>query len=103
MNWIVLAPIQPFLWPCRRFPAPVLAPLSGPPAVRETEGGNHGHFPDLPQIHTGFVGWGVGFRSGAVLASMGIEDIAPLISELFGIPFEAPDGVSPKCLLAVQA
>ncbi len=27
---------------------------------------------------------------------MGIEDIAPLISELLGIPFEAPDGVSPQ-------
>jgi len=73
-----------------------------PPAVREAEGGNHGHFPDLPQVHTGFVGWGVGFRSGAVLSSMGIEDTAPLIAELLGIPFEAPDGVSPKSLMAVQ-
>ena len=73
-----------------------------PPAVREAEGGNHGHFPDLPQVHTGFVGWGKGFRSGAVVSTMGIEDVAPLISELLGIPFEAPDGVSPKSLLAVQ-
>ena len=73
-----------------------------PPAVREAEGGNHGHFPDLPQVHTGFIGWGMGFRSGAVLSSMGIEDMAPLIAELLGIPFEAPDGVSPRSLLAVQ-
>jgi hypothetical protein len=33
---------------------------------------------------------------------MGIEDMAPLIAELLGIPFEAHDGVSPKSLLAVQ-
>ena len=73
-----------------------------PPAVRETEGGNHGHFPDLPQIHAGFIGWGVGFRSGAIVSSMGMADLAPLISELLGIPFEAPDGVSPTSLLTVQ-
>ena len=73
-----------------------------PPAVTEAEGGNHGHFPDLAQVHTGFIGWGMGFRSGAVVSSMEIEDMAPLISELLGIPFEAPDGVSPKSLLADQ-
>ena len=73
-----------------------------PPAVREAEGGNHGHFPDLPQVHTGFVGWGIGFRSGAIVSSMGMADLAPLISELLEIPFEAPDGVIPTSLLAAQ-
>jgi predicted AlkP superfamily pyrophosphatase or phosphodiesterase len=73
-----------------------------PPAIREAEGGNHGHFPDLPQVHTGLIGWGSGFRSGEVVSSTEIADLAPLIAELLGIPFEAPDGISPRSLLAVQ-
>ena len=72
------------------------------PAIRTAEGGTHGHFPNFPEIHTGFVGWGAGFRAGAVISSMGLEDVAPLVAELLRIPFEAPDGVSPKSLLAVQ-
>ncbi len=65
-------------------------------AIRPATGGQHGYFPsDFPQIRTGFVGWGAGFRAGTRLHTIGLEDIAPLIAELLGVPFDAPDGVMP--------
>ena len=72
------------------------------PALRPAEGGNHGHFPDFPEIYSGFIGWGAGFRSGAVVSLIGLEDIAPLIAELLGIPFQASDGEIPRSLLEAQ-
>jgi predicted AlkP superfamily pyrophosphatase or phosphodiesterase len=67
------------------------------------DGGTHGYFPhDFPQIQTGFVGWGPGFRRGAVAHVMGLEDIAPLIARILDVPFNAPDGVAPLGLLNVK-
>ena len=83
-------------------PGVAFIPSPRGPAIRAATGGTHGHYPDFHQIHTGFVGWGTGFRSQAVVPSMGLEDIAPLIAELLGLPFEAPDGVIPAGLLEVQ-
>jgi len=77
-------------------------PSARGPAIRAATGGTHGHFPDFHEIHTGFIGWGAGFRSQAVVPTMGLEDVAPLIAELLGLPFEAPDGVIPRGLLEVQ-
>ena len=66
-------------------------------------GGTHGYFPhDFPQIQTGFVGWGAGFRRGAVAHVMGLQDVAPLIARILDIPFKAPDGVAPLGLLTVK-
>jgi hypothetical protein len=66
------------------------------PVVRPASGAAHGYFPtDFPEILTGFVGWGAGFRSGATLHRMGSEDIAPLVALLLGLDFEAPDGTAP--------
>jgi len=66
-------------------------------------GGTHGYFPhDFPQIQTGFVGWGPGFRSGAVAHVMGLQDIAPLVARILDIPFTAPDGVPPLGLLDLK-
>ena len=66
-------------------------------------GGTHGYFPhDFPQIQTGFVGWGPGFRRGAVAHVMGLQDIAPLIARILDLPFTAPDGVAPLGLLTVK-
>jgi hypothetical protein len=31
---------------------------------------------------------------------MGLEDIAPLVADLLGVDFEAPDGVAPAGLLS---
>jgi predicted AlkP superfamily pyrophosphatase or phosphodiesterase len=70
-------------------------------ALGPATGGTHGYFPhDFPQIQTGFVGWGAGFRPGATVHVMGLEDIAPLIARILDIPFSAPDGVAPLGLLA---
>ncbi len=63
------------------------------PALRPAGGATHGFYPDFEAIETGFIGWGAGFRSGAVVPEMGLEDIAPAIAHVLGIPFDAPDGV----------
>jgi hypothetical protein len=66
-------------------------------------GGTHGYFPhDFPQIQTGFVGWGAGFRAGATVHVMGLQDIAPLIARILDVPFTAPDGVAPLGLLELD-
>lgn len=84
-------------------PAAVLALAGAPgvtfgeeaagPAVTSAAGGAHGYFPDLPDIHTGWIGWGAGFRPGAVAPLLGQEDVAPLVAALLGLPFAAPDGI----------
>ena len=61
--------------------------------VNSARGGAHGFFPGSTQIHTGFIGWGEGFRKGGSIHYMGLEDIAPLIAEFLNLPFDAPDGV----------
>ena len=72
-------------------------------ALGPASGGTHGYFPhDFPQIQTGFVGWGPGFRRGAVAHVMGLEDVAPLIARILDIPFKAPDGIAPLGLLTVK-
>ena len=65
----------------------------GKESVRAAKGGTHGFFPDFKEIQTGFIGYGAGFKKGAVLPVMGLQDIAPIVATLLGIPFEAPDGI----------
>ena len=62
-------------------------------AVRAGKGGTHGFYPDFKNIQTGFIGAGAGFQKGKVVPVMGLEDIAPLISTLLDLSFQAPDGV----------
>lgn len=59
--------------------------------VKENRG-NHGYFPDFDEIKTGFIASGAGINSGVAISEMGIVDIAPLISELLNLNFQAPDG-----------
>jgi len=61
-------------------------------ALRPAGGGTHGFYPDFKEIETGFIGWGSGFGAGVVVPEMGLEDIAPTVAHVLGIPFEAPDG-----------
>jgi hypothetical protein len=42
---------------------------------------------------TGLVGAGAGLGKGVDIPEMGMQDIAPLVAALLGIPFTAPDGV----------
>ena len=62
-------------------------------AVRAGKGGTHGFYPDFKNIQTGFIGAGAGFQKGKVVPAMGLEDIAPLISALLDLSFQAPDGM----------
>jgi predicted AlkP superfamily pyrophosphatase or phosphodiesterase len=61
-------------------------------ALRTAGGGTHGFYPDFEQIETGFVASGAGVRGGVIVPEMGLEDIAPAIAHLLGVPFPAPDG-----------
>ncbi|MFY0255198.1 alkaline phosphatase family protein [Chitinophaga sp. 30R24] len=61
--------------------------------VKPGHGGTHGFFPDFAHIETGFIAYGAGISQGTVIPKMGLEDIAPVITKLLGLPFTAPDGV----------
>jgi len=61
--------------------------------IRAGRGGTHGFFPDFQHIETGFIAYGAGINKGAVVPKMGLEDIAPVISRLLNLSFNAPDGV----------
>ncbi|HEV7589319.1 MAG TPA: ectonucleotide pyrophosphatase/phosphodiesterase [Longimicrobium sp.] len=67
--------------------------LATPPDVQPVHGATHGYLPDEPEMRTGFVGAGAGFRHGGVAPLLPIENVAPTVAALLGIPFDAPDGV----------
>jgi len=56
-------------------------------------GGHHGYDPDMPEMYTGFIGYGLGFNKGTSISLMSIKDIAPIIAKLLGLRFETRDGV----------
>ncbi len=60
--------------------------------LKPVKGGTHGFFPDFKEIQTGFIGYGAGFKKGAVVPYMGLEDIAPLIAYLLGISLPSAEG-----------
>ena len=70
-----------------------------PPDLQPNPGMSHGHHPDLPDMHTGFVAKGAGIRAGAEIPLLPLTSIAPLVAELLGLDFDAPDGVSYPGLL----
>lgn len=55
-------------------------------------GGHHGYDPNLPDMYTGFIVAGAGIRQGTVIPELCVVDIAPLLAELLGLDFKAPDG-----------
>ena len=61
--------------------------------------GMHGYFPDFHEIQTGFIGSGAGFKKGVVIPVMGLEDIAPIVTALLGLPFPSADGILFKGVL----
>lgn len=61
--------------------------------VGNSRGGTHGYFPEFKELETGFIAFGAGINDQAVIPEMGLVDIAPLISALLGLSFDAPDGV----------
>ena len=65
----------------------------GTESTKAAKGGTHGYFPDFKEMQTGFIGYGAGFKKGAVIPVMGLQDMAPLVAALLGISFNAPDGI----------
>lgn len=61
----------------------------------------HGFYPDFKEIQTGFImaGPDVSGRDKTIEFEMGIQDVAPLISEILGLDFESKDGILHKELL----
>ena len=70
------------------------------PELQPNPGMSHGHHNDLPDMNTGFVARGAGIRAGAVAPLLPLTAIAPLVAELLGLDFNAPDGVVYPGLLA---
>ncbi|MBA9076583.1 alkaline phosphatase family protein [Rufibacter quisquiliarum] len=62
-------------------------------AFTSSQGGTHGYFPDFPDIQTGFIGYGAGFKKGQVISEMELVDIAPLAAKLLGLQLPAAEGM----------
>ncbi|RYY20317.1 MAG: alkaline phosphatase family protein [Chitinophagaceae bacterium] len=62
--------------------------------------GAHGYFPDLAEIHTGFIASGPSISKNKMIDSMGIKDVAPLIADLLGLSFKSPDGSLPPGIIS---
>lgn len=63
------------------------------PDLQPNPGMSHSHHPDEPDMNTGFVAAGAGIRAGACAPLLPLTAIAPLVAELLGLDFDAPDGV----------
>jgi predicted AlkP superfamily pyrophosphatase or phosphodiesterase len=70
--------------------------------LRAGSGGTHGHFPDFPEIETGFVAYGRGLAKQKIIHQMGLENIAPLISALLKLDMQDLDGALYPGLLVVK-
>ena len=84
-------PVAPFALAAA--PGFVLDDRPGDPPLQPNPGMSHGHHPDHPGMNTGFVAKGAGIRAGASIPHMPLTAIAPLVAELLGLDFDAPDGV----------
>lgn len=63
------------------------------PATKPVTGGAHGYFPNMREMHTGLIGYGIAFPKGAITRTTGLTDIAPLIATLLHLDLKTPDGV----------
>ncbi|HET7706844.1 MAG TPA: ectonucleotide pyrophosphatase/phosphodiesterase [Thermoanaerobaculia bacterium] len=63
------------------------------PDMQSNPGMSHGHHPDMSDMNTGFIARGAGIRAGASVPMLPLTCIAPLVAELLGLDFDAPDGV----------
>jgi len=54
--------------------------------------GNHGYLPDKPESRTGLVVMGSGIKSGVVVDTARLIDVAPTVAVLLGLKTEGMDG-----------
>ena len=62
------------------------------PDQHANPGMSHGHHPDMADMNTGLVAAGAGIREGAGAPQLQLTSLAPLVAELLGLDFTAPDG-----------
>lgn len=64
-----------------------------PELVQSTPGGSHGLIPEREDLFAGFIAAGPGLRKGLTMPTLRMEDVAPHVAFLLGVPFTAPDGL----------
>ena len=72
---------------------------TGPALRAGGGGGSHGYAPDFPDIHTGFVAWGAGVRSGVRIPEMNHVDVAPTAAAFLGLTIAGAEGIALPGLL----
>ncbi|MFT3902191.1 MAG: ectonucleotide pyrophosphatase/phosphodiesterase [Niabella sp.] len=58
---------------------------------KKSTSGSHGHDPRMPELYTGFIGYGPSFKSGANVEHLRLTDMSALISNILGLKFKEVD------------
>lgn len=53
--------------------------------------GSHGHDPRMPELFTGFIGYGPSFKNAAHTERLNLTDISALVSDILGLGFKQTD------------
>jgi predicted AlkP superfamily pyrophosphatase or phosphodiesterase len=61
--------------------------------------GNHGYWPSIPAMHTGFIAAGFGVKPGIVIPTMRQIDIAPTIAAMMGLDLKGAEGIPLSTIL----
>ena len=64
------------------------------PALKAARGGAHGYYPDFAEIRTGFIAAGAGIAHHGPIDRLRLEDVAPTVAALLGIPLPGAEGVA---------
>ncbi|HXU91582.1 MAG TPA: ectonucleotide pyrophosphatase/phosphodiesterase [Methylomirabilota bacterium] len=62
------------------------------PMIARGRGGDHGHLPDLPELHASFFLVGAGVPAGRDLGVVDMRDIAPTLARRLGLSLPSADG-----------
>jgi hypothetical protein len=66
--------------------------LSGPLVAQATVAGQHGHLPDLPDLHAAFFAVGPGVPAGRALGVIDMRDIATTLARRLNLALPAAEG-----------
>ncbi len=66
-------------------------------------GGNHGYYPTMKGMQTGFIIAGAGIKKPSSIKIMESREIAPLIAKILNIPFGVKSKIGEKILTKVKA
>jgi hypothetical protein len=68
------------------------ASLPRAPLIAKGRGGDHGHLPDLPELHASFFLVGAGVPAGRDLGVVDMRDIAPTLARRLSLSLPSADG-----------